>query len=335
MKTLLAGENALQGWWMRTLFAFALSTISAVAQAQTLPSGPLRVIVPYPPAAGTDLMARALAQQLQVSLNHTVVVENRAGANGAIGIQAVANSTPDGLTLLFTPSSPIVAGPHMSPVTYNVLKDLAPVARVATGNFVLVANPSVPFKSLTAMVAYAKQNPGKLNFASAGMGSQAHLDLEILSKVAGIQVLHVPYKGGGPAAVDLIGGHVQLFFESLPVMLPHIKSGALIALGVTSPEPSPFLPGVPAISQTYKDFDVELANPWYATFAPAGTPEPILKLLNKHLQEAIRSPEVKKALPEGGFVVTAEHSPADFGVFLRTNYEHYGTLIKSLDIKAQ
>jgi tripartite-type tricarboxylate transporter receptor subunit TctC len=223
----------------------------------------------------------------------------------------------------------------MYPVSYNVLKDLAPVARVATGNFVLVAHPSVPFKTLDGFVTYAKANPGKLTFASAGAGSQAHLDLEMLSKAAGIKVLHVPYKGGGPAAVDLIGGHVQLFFESLPVMLPHIKAGTLIALGVTSPEPSPFLPGVPAIAKTYKSFDVELANPWYGIFAPAGTPEPILKMFSEKYHEAIRDPGVLAALPVGGFVAAPAVPPAEFAAFLRTNYDRFGTLIKSLDIKVQ
>jgi tripartite-type tricarboxylate transporter receptor subunit TctC len=335
MKILCAGYYKSQRWWVCALSAFALSIMSTAGLAQTLPSGPVHIVVPYPPAAGTDIMARALGQRLQISLGRPVVVENRAGANGVIGIQSVVNSTPDGLTLLFTPSSPIVASPHMYPVTYNILKDLAPVALVATGNFVLVANPSVPFKTLDGFIAYAKEHPDKLSFASAGIGSQAHLDLEMLSSAAGIKVLHVPYKGGGPAATDLLGGHVQLFFESLPVMLPHIKAGTLIALGVTSPEPSPFLPGVPAISATYKNFDVELANPWYAAFAPAGTPEPTLNMLNKEFHEAIRNPELQANLPVGGFVVAPARSPAEFAAFLRTNFDNFGTLIKSLDIKVQ
>ena len=335
MKIFLTNFNWLQNLWVRVLLAFTVSIISTAGLAQKLPSAPIHIVVPYPPGAGTDIMARALAQRLQVTLNHTTVVENRAGANGLIGIQSVVNSTPDGLTLLFTPSSPISAGPHIYPVTYNVLKDLAPVARVATGNFVLVANPSVPFKTLDGLVAYAKKYPGKLTFASAGIGSQAHLDLEMLSKAAGIEVLHVPYKGGGPAAVDLLAGHVQLFFESLPVMLPHIKAGTMIALGVTSTEPSPFLPGVPAISKVYKDFDVELANPWYGSFAPAGTPNPILVMLNKQFHDAFNSPEVQRGLPQGGFVAVSEESPADFNAFLRTNYDKFGKLIKSLDIKVK
>jgi tripartite-type tricarboxylate transporter receptor subunit TctC len=312
---------------------FSLASISA--WTQVLPSGPIRVIVPYPPAAGTDTMARALAQRMQVNLGQPVVVENRPGANGMIGIQAVVGAPPDGLTLLFTPNSPIVAGPHMYPVTYDVRKDLAPVALVANGTFVLVAHPRLPFKTLDEMVAYAKQNPGKLSFASAGAGSQAHLNLEILSSAAGIKVLHVPYKGGGPAAVDLVGGHVDLFFESLPIMLPHIRSGAMVALGVTSPQRSPFLPNVPAIVETVKDFDTELTNPWYGSFAPAATPEPILTRLNTELHKVIRDPEVQRSLPEGGFVVAPPLPPFEFAAFLRINYDRFGRMIKSLNINVQ
>jgi tripartite-type tricarboxylate transporter receptor subunit TctC len=317
------------------LAAALVSLVSIPALAQVLPSGPIRVIVPYPPAAGTDTMARALAQRMQVNLGQPVVVENRAGANGMIGIQAVVSAPPDGTTLLFTPNSPIVAGPHMYPVTYDVRKDLAPVALVATGTFVLVAHPGVPFKTLDGLVAYAKQNPGKLSFASAGAGSQAHLNLEILSSAAGIKVLHVPYKGGGPAAVDLIGGHVDLFFESLPIMLPHIRSGAMVALGVTSAQRSPFLPNVPAIIEQVKGFETDLSYPWYGAFAPAGTPDPILARLNVELHKVIRDPEVQRSLPEGGFVVAPPLPPAEFAAFLRTNYERFGTMIKSLNINVQ
>lgn len=333
MTNLLMREVRGYAWTGALAFAL-LSFVALPAPAQDLPSGQMRVIVPYPPGAGTDTMARALARQVAKSLDRPIVVENRAGANGMIGIQSVVASPADGLTMLFTPNSPIVSGPHMNPVTYDVHKDLAPIARVATGNFVLVGHPTVPFKTLEELIAYAKKNPGKLNFASAGVGSQAHLNLEMLARAADIKVVHVPYKGGGPAATDLLAGHVHLFFESLPIMLPHIRSGRLVAFGVTSAEPSPFLPKVPAIAKSLKDFDVELANPWYGTFAPAGTAEPALKKLNAEWHAAIRGPEVQRTLPEGGFVVAPAVSPAEFGAFLRTNYDRFGAVIKSLGLAA-
>lgn len=318
-----------------TLLAILLALLPDVAWTQAYPAAPIRVVVPYPPGAGTDAMARALAHQLTSDLSSPFVVENRAGANGMIGIESVVKSNPDGHTVLFTPNSPIVVGPHIYPVPYDVRKDLAPVARVATGVFVLVAHPSVPFRDVDGLVTFAKQNPGKLIFASAGSGSQAHLNLEMLRRAAAIEVVHVPYKGGGPAAVDLLGGQVQLFFEALPIMLPHIRAGKLVALGISSSERSPFLPDVPAISASIKGFNSDLGNPWYAVFAPRKTPDAMLRTLNAALHKAIRSPDLQRRLPEGGFVVAPAVGPTDFDEFLKGNYDEYGKLIRTLGLKVE
>jgi tripartite-type tricarboxylate transporter receptor subunit TctC len=303
--------------------------------AQDSASRPLRLVIPYPPGSGTDALARVVAQFLGGLLNQSVIVDNRSGANGVIGIELVVKSAPDGHTLLFTPNSPVVASPHLYPMSFDIRRDLGPVALIATGNFVMVGHPSVPFRTLEEFIAYAKNNPKKLIFASAGSGSQAHLNYEMLKSGAGIECIHVPYKGGGPAGIDLLGGQVQLFFESLPVMLPHIRSGKLKAFGVTSPQPSPFLPDVPAIVSIVKTFDVRLGNPGYGVFAAAATPDPVLMKLNATLHRAVQDPELLRRLPEGGFVPSPNTTPAEFRNFYRTNYELFGNLIRTLNIKVQ
>ncbi|MBI2225161.1 MAG: tripartite tricarboxylate transporter substrate binding protein [Betaproteobacteria bacterium] len=317
------------------VLASAILLLPVTGLAQEYPSKPVRLVVPYPPGAGTDVLARVLAQRVSTQLGQNVVVENRPGANGVIGIESVVKSAADGYTLLFTPNSPIVSNPHLYPISWDMLKDLDPVALVATGNFVLVGHPSVPFQTLDELIAYAKNNPRKLTFASAGVGSQAHIDFEMLKSGAGIDALHVPYKGGAPAAVDLLGGQVQLFFEALPVMLPHIRSGKLKAFGVTSAQRSAFLPGVPAIIELVKSFDTGLGNPWYGVFAPAGTPDAVVRQLNSELHKAAQAPDIQRRLPEGGYVAAPNTTPAEFRTFVRTKYELVGKLIASLGLKVK
>ena len=317
------------------LLASAIPVFPTIVLAQDYPSKPVRLVVPYPPGSGTDVLGRVLAQGVSAQLGQNVVVENRAGANGVIGIESVVKSAADGYTLLFTPNSPIVSNPHLYPISWDMLKDLDPVALVATGNFVLVGHPSVPFRTLVELIAYAKSNPRKLTFASAGSGSQAHINFEMLMSGAGIDVVHVPYKGGAPAAVDVLGGQVQLFFESLPIMLPHIRSGKLKAFGVTSPQRSGYLPEVPPIVEVVKSFDTGLGNPWYGVFAPAGTPDAVLRRLNADLHKAAQAPDLQSRLPEGGFVAAPNTTPAEFRNFVRTKYEQVGKLIASLGLKVK
>jgi tripartite-type tricarboxylate transporter receptor subunit TctC len=303
--------------------------------AQDYPSKPVRLVVPYPAGSGTDVLARAIAQRVSAQFGQSVVVDNRAGANGVIGMESVVRSPADGYTLLVTPGSPIVFNPHVYPISWDMLKDLDPVALVATGNFVLVAHPSVPLQNLGELIAYAKHNPRKLTYASAGVASQAHIDFEMLMSGAGIDVVHVPYKGGAPAAVDLLGGQVQLLFEALPIMLPHIRSGKLKAIGVTSPQRSAYLPDVPSIVEAVKNYDTKLGNPWYGVFAPAGTPEAVLRKLNLELHKAVQAPELLSRLPEGGYVPAANTTPGEFRAFVRTNYELAGKLITALGLNAK
>jgi tripartite-type tricarboxylate transporter receptor subunit TctC len=318
-----------------TLLVSAFSLLPVTVLAQDFPSKPVRLVVPYPPGSGTDVLARAIAQRVSTQLGQNVVVENRPGANGVIAIESVVKSAADGYTLLFTPGSPIVFNPHLYPISWNMLKDLDPVALVATGNFVLVGHPSVPFQTLGELIAYAKNNSRKLTYASAGLASQAHIDFEMLKSGAGIDVVHVPYKGGAPAGVDLLGGQVQLLFEALPIMLPHIRSGKLKAFGVTSAQRSAYLPDVPPIIDVVKNFDTGLGNPWYGVFAPAGTPDAVLRKLNSNLHKAAQAPDLQSRLPEGGYVAAANTTPAEFRNFVRTNYELAGKLIASLGLNVK
>lgn len=291
-------------------------------------------MVPYPPASGTDVLARAIGMRLSEELRQPVIIDNKGGANGAIGMENVVKSPPDGYTLLFTPASPVLTTPYLYRLNFDALKELEPVAMVATGTFALVAHPSVPYQNFGQFIDYAKKNPGKVSCASAGSGSQAHLNFEMAKNAAGFDCVHVPYKGGGPALIDVLGGQVQVFFESLPVVLPHIRSGRLKVFAVTSAARSPFLPEVPAMSETLKGVDTGLSNPWYAVFAPTGTPPAVVNRLNAVLHKVAQSPELVRQLPEGGFVPAPSTSPSEFQAFYRAKYTLAGKTIQSLAIKA-
>ena len=319
---------------LRVLLAFA-ALLPVAVLAQQYPSKPVRMVLPYPPGSGTDVISRIVAQQLSVQLGQSVVVENRPGATGAIGIESVVRSPADGYVLLFSPNSPITTSPHLNPVPFDVRKDLDPVALVANGNFLLVGHPSLPFRTLGEMISYAKRNPAKLTFASGGSGSQSHMNFQMVKTGAGIDVLHIPYKGGGPAAIDVLAGHVHFLFESLPIMLPHIRAGKLRAFGVSTVQRNAFLPDVPPIIETVKSFNIQIANPWYGVFAPAGTPDAVLRKLNSELHKAFHDPELQRRLPEGGFVAAPNTTPAEFRDFLLTNFEQVGKFIASQGIKGQ
>jgi tripartite-type tricarboxylate transporter receptor subunit TctC len=320
----------------RLLSSLLLCAMGALtgAQAQEYPSKPIRIVVPYPPASGTDVLARAIAQRLSEEVGQPVIIDNKGGANGAIGMESVARAAPDGYTILFTPGSPVLTTPYLYHLNFDALKELEPVALLANGTFAMVGNPSVPYQTLAQLIDYARKNPGKMTCASAGAGSQAHINFEMVRHEAGFECVHVPYKGGGPALVDVLGGQVQLFFDSLPVMLPHIRAGRLKVFAVTSSTRSPFLPDTPSLSESLKGVDTALANPWYAVFAPAGTPPALVQRLNTILHKVAQSPELVRQLPDGGFVPAPTTTPAEFRAFYRAKYEAAGKTIQSLGIKA-
>jgi tripartite-type tricarboxylate transporter receptor subunit TctC len=306
-----------------------IALVPTVGLTQGFPTKPVRLVVPYPPGGGTDILARQIAEKISSQPGQVMIVENRPGANGVIATDVVVKSPSDGTVLLFAPTSVIAANPHLYSVSFDVLKDLAPVALLATGQFVLVAHPSVPFDTLPGLIAAAKAAPGKLTFASSGTGSHAHLALEMLKGAAGIDFLHVPYQGGAPALTDLLGGQVQLLFDVVPAVLPHIRSGKLKALAVTRVKRATLLPLVPSIGETIPGFD---SGPWYGVFAPARTNPGTIARFNDEFAKATKLPDLHKRLIESGYEVE-NFSLSEFQQMVRADYDLFGKLIKTLNIK--
>ena len=263
--------------------------------AQTYPTKPIRIVVPFPAGGTTDVLARAAAQKLTESLGQPAVVDNRPGAGGNIGAELVAKSPPDGYTLLMGTVGTHAINPSLYPkMPYDHVKDFAPVILVAGVPNVLVINPALPVNSVQELIAYAKANPGKLNFASSGNGTSIHLSGELFKTMAGVQMTHVPYKGSAPALQDLVGGQVQLMFDNLPSSLALIKGGKLKALAVTSSARAAALPDVPTLAESgLPGFE---ASSWFGLLAPAGTPQPIILKVNGDVAKWLASPEAKEKL---------------------------------------
>ncbi len=305
---------------------------TAVAQtgAGSFPERPIKLIVPYPPGGSTDPAARLLAADLAPRLGQQVIVENKAGASGAIGTEAVARAAPDGYTLLFH-TSVIATDPTLKrSAPYDVKRDLAPVSLAVTGPYLMVVNPSLPVRTVADLIAYAKANPGKLNVGSAGPGSSGHLIAELFKKAAGVDMVHVPYKGGGPSIVGLVGNEVQVVFDTFSGSRNLAESGKLRAIAVTSEARSVLMPDVPTVSESgLKGFS---AVYWLGFFAPAGTPAPIVDTLSTAIRGALESPGVKeKMLAQGN--LPRGLAPAEFAKVLDTDIERYRSIIASAKIE--
>jgi tripartite-type tricarboxylate transporter receptor subunit TctC len=286
---------------------------------------PIRLIVPYPPGGSTDPAARLIASEIGPRLGQSVVVENRAGAAGAIGTEAAARAAPDGYTLLFH-TSVISTDPTLKKnAPYDVKRDLAPV----TGPYLLVVNPALPVRTVGELIAYAKANPGKLSFGSAGQGSSGHLIGELFKKAAGIEMVHVPYKGGGPSIVGLVGNEVQLVFDTFSGSRALAESGKLRAIAVTSASRSGLMPDVPTVSESgLKDFS---AVYWLGVFAPAKTPAAVIDKIHGSIKQALESPSVRARTLEQGNVPQAL-GPAEFARILDADIQRYRAIIESARI---
>ena len=298
------------------------------------PVKPVRLIVPFPPGGPTDVMGRTAAKAMGDKLGQQFVVENRAGAGGNIGTDAVAKAAPDGYTLGLSAISSLAIGPHMyAKFPFNVEKDLAPISLVGTTPCAIMANPSAPFSDLKGLIAYAKANPGKLSYATSGVGTSNHLAAELLQSVAGIQLTHIPYKGSGQIMPDLLSGVVPMSMESsLVTTLQHVKTGKLKAIAVTSAQRSPALPDVPTVAESgYPGFNVES---WFGLVAPAATPPAIVAKLHEAWAAGARTPEAQKQFENisANLRVT---SPQEFGQFIRAENQRWGDLIRKLGIKAE
>ena len=308
-------------------FVFLLAALAAplFAMAQAWPTKPVRIIVPYPPGGSTDILARVLAEKIATPLGQQVLVENRAGATGVIGAEAVAKSPADGYTLLMGVNGPITIAPAIrSNLPYDTLKDFAPVILVADAPKLLVINPSIPANTLQEFIAWAKAQPKPVNFASAGIGATGHLASEMLKQRGGFPANHVPYKGGGPAITDVIGGHVHYMFEVMPQLLPHVQAGRLKALGISSAERSKALPSLPTIAELgMPGFQ---SSTWFGILAPAGTPVAIVNRLNAEFSKALSEPDMVKRLTDLGAAWT-QNSPADYAKFLRADLDKWREVV--------
>ncbi len=314
---------------MRTLLLLALF-IASSASAQPWPSKPIRYIVPFPPGAFNDTLARMLAADLPKSLGQPVIVENRPGGNTLIATEMAAKSPPDGYTL-FGAALPFSVIQSLYKTSFDVTKDFAPITLAGVTPNLLVANPGVPFNDVKGLIAYAKANPGKLNYASTGNGTSNHLSFELFKAMTGTQVTHVPYKGSAPAVTDLIAGQVQVMFDNTPNVLPHVKAGKLKALGVSSKTRSQFAPDVPSVDEAgVPGYDVTV---WFGVLTVAGTPPDIVKRLNTEMVKILTSPEVKERISKSGVDVVAG-TPEHFSGFLKAEVSRWAKVIQEANIKA-
>jgi tripartite-type tricarboxylate transporter receptor subunit TctC len=268
---------------------------SAPAAAQVYPSKPIRLVLPYPPGGGSDTIARPLAQKMSEGLGQQVVVENRGGAGGNIGMEAVARSAPDGYTLVFALTAQLAVNPGLYPkLPYDPVRDYAPITLLGSGGYILVVHPSLPVKSVKELVAFAKARPGQIAYSSSGNGSGGHLAVELFNNMAGIRMLHVPYKGGGPALMDMIAGQVQLLFATQLASWPHVQSGRIRALAVSTAKRPASLPDLPTVAEAgVPGFD---AGVWYAVLAPAGTSREIVMRLNGEIARVLSQPDYRNLL---------------------------------------
>lgn len=312
------------------LGAAGVFALSGPLFAQAYPAKPVRLVVPYAAGGFSDVLARALAQKMTEGLGQQVVVENRPGASTIIGADAVAKSPPDGYTLFFSTGTALNINQHLfSKLPYNPEKDFVPVGKVAVLPYVLLAHPAVPANSFKDLMAYAKANPGKLNFATPGNGTAPHLAIKILEQAAGVSFESIHYKGNAPATVDLLAGQVHLLFDGLVVPEPHIKSGKLKALAVASLKRFPSQPNIPAIAESYPGFD---ASTWYCVMAPAGTSKEIVSRINAEIQKYLNDPGNKERMLAQGAILEGG-TPEQLAAYLKSETERWGTVIKKAGIK--
>jgi tripartite-type tricarboxylate transporter receptor subunit TctC len=299
--------------------------------AETFPARPITLVIPYPPGGPTDAMGRTLAAEIAHYLPQPMIVENRAGANGNIGAEYVARAPADGYTLMFGTSGPLAINASLySEISYDPVKSFAPVIYVGYLPNILVVNPSVPARTVPELVAYSKSHPGKLAFASSGTGASSHLAGVMFNAIAGTDLLHIPYKGTGPALNDLLGGHVAMSFTDVLTAKPYVESGRLRALGVTTAKPSRALPAVPTVAgQGYPGYDVSV---FFGIVAPAGTPADRIATLNKAFVQALGSDKVKALFASQGLEAGTDSSPAALGAFIADEKAKWAKVIKQSGI---
>ena len=311
--------------------AAALPAVSRIASAQSYPSRPVRMIVPFGPAGTTDIVARLIGQWLSEHLGQQFVVENRPGGAGNIGTEAVVRAPADGYTLLMIDVSPAINATLFDKLNFNFVRDIAPVANIVRVPNVMVVNPAFPAKTVPEFIAHAKANPGKISLASAGIGTPNHVAGELFKMMAGLDLVHMPYRGGGPAIADLLGGQVDVTFAVVTTAIEYIRTGKLRALAVTSATRQEALPDIPTVADFLPGYE---ASGWFGLFAPRNTPAEIIDGLNKEINAALADPKVKARLADlGGTVVLG--LPADFGRLVVDDKEKWAKVIRAAGIKAE
>jgi tripartite-type tricarboxylate transporter receptor subunit TctC len=326
MKTVIKGV-------LRSIVALSLcgAAMASVA-ADNYPQKPVTLIVPWAPGGSTDILARVLSEHLTRSLGQPVIVDNKPGASGNIGSAMVARAKPDGYTLLIGSMSTHAMNPAlMANMPFRGVEDFTPLGLLAYVTNTMVVNPSVPATNVKELIAYARANPGKLAYASAGPGSTNHLSAVLFEKMAGVEMLHVPYKGGAPAVVDTVAGQTQLLFSAGTQTLPHVKANKLRLLAVTEAKRSPLLPDTATVAETVPGYELSV---WYGAFGPVGMPPALVTRLNTEINKVMALPEVKAKMTAIG-VETATSTPQQFGTILRRDADRYGKLIRELGIKGE
>lgn len=318
---------------MKFIFVLLLF-LAQVAFAQPYPSKPLRLVVGFAPGGAADFVARTLQEPLSRALGQPILVDNRPGAGSSIAAEHVAKSAPDGYTVLIASPSSILVNPLLSPKNpFQPLKELAPVSKVSASPLVVAVNPSVGVASLAELIEHAKKHPGKLNYASSGNGSAPHLAAVLFRRVAGIDIVHVPFKGGAPAVQSLLAGDTQLSFATPPSVLPLVQAGRLRALAVTSRSRTPLVPGVPGMEEAgLPDYEISF---WYGFFVPAGSPAPIVRRLYGATSEALAAATVAPTLGREGTEISRSASPEDFAAFLVEDAKLWARLVKESGAKAE
>ena len=304
------------------------------ASAQTVyPAKPIRMIVPVAPGGGADITARLLAQKLTDLWGHQMIIDNRAGAGGIVGLEIGARSAPDGYTLIQASIGPLTVNPALhSKLGYDSIRDFDPVTRAVSALNVLVVHPSLPVRSVKDLIAHATANPGKLSFGSSGAGRADHLAGELFNRMAGVRMLHVPYKGGAPAMIDLVAGNVQLIFATVSTAVAHMKSGRIRTIALTSATRAELMPDLPTVAESgVPGFAVEN---WYGFVVPRGTPKPIISQLHREINRNLALPDVKDRLAVLGIAPFPTATPEAFGTYVRSEMKKYGDLVRSAGISA-
>ncbi|HXF65386.1 MAG TPA: tripartite tricarboxylate transporter substrate binding protein [Burkholderiales bacterium] len=310
---------------LRLLCACLLAASAAPLLAQSYPAKPVRIVVPFPPAGAADILARTIGQELTRSWGQQIVVDNRPGAGGNIGAEAVAKAAPDGYTLLMAAATTHATSMTLySKLPYDLLRDLAPVTLAANISHILLTHPSLPAKTVKELIALARARPGELNWGLQGNGTLSHLETELFKDLAGIRIQMVPYKGSAPGLTDLMAGNIQVFFDSIPPALPHVHSGRLRGIAVAASRRSPAIPELPTIGETLKGFE---ADNWFGIMVPAGTPRDLVAKLNAEIVKILSSPETQKTMLARGAVLHPS-TPEQFAAVLRSDIEKWGRVVR-------